>query len=554
MYATGQALDENGSYIYDANGYLAGGHAWNYIGMPDGKWYLQDSTWNDVGAKSDETYLLCADDTSQPNGRIPDGNRWSGLNAFEFVPRSSSKYDYEHSTEKFTLSKNEINLLPKKSEELTYSNTYISNENVPKVWASSNEKVAKVDKNGKVTAVAPGSAEITLTAAGMTAKCTVNVHQINSIMFEEGGKASLTTSCGIVDGSTPEIQHIYLTVNQKAENPKYTAEELKDVFGDFGAKSSKTDIATVSASLTGNTIDLAIQPVAKGKTTITVTLGTKKATLNFSVSEKLDEKWFNLPDFKANVDYTGKAYKPKVELTQLGKDKKVKYKVTYKNNKDAGDASVVITGTGTFGGELKYDFTINPLVLKVDLDTIKVTDKPVLYNGGANLTKSTVKHIDESGKKPKKVGLKAGKDYEIRYTNKDTKVTTAEPTVVGEYTMAIVGKGNYAGGANTPVPIRDADGNDKIWTIEKTDFKKVKVNVKVTGTTVAVTVAIGKNVLPATDYTMGFYKDKNCTESVSPTSFAAKTQYYIKVVPKGSNINSEDDKNNKPIVKNFKTK
>ena len=43
--------------------------------------------------------------------------------------------------------------------------------------------------------------------------------------------------------------------------------------------------------------------------------------------------------------YTGKAYKPKVVLSSEGKAKKVKFKVSYFNNKDAGTASVVIAGT-----------------------------------------------------------------------------------------------------------------------------------------------------------------------------------------------------------------
>lgn len=35
-----------------------GAHMWNYIQMEDGKWYLVDATWDDVGANPSERYLL----------------------------------------------------------------------------------------------------------------------------------------------------------------------------------------------------------------------------------------------------------------------------------------------------------------------------------------------------------------------------------------------------------------------------------------------------------------------------------------------------------------
>lgn len=532
MYATGLALYEDGT--------VAGGHAWNYIQMPNGKWYLQDSTWNDdeETGTSLEDYLLRSDDGLH----YPMGSRYTyDTGVFEFVTVADSSY--EPVKEEITLSKTEINLLPKKTEEITYTSTYIDNENVPKVWSSSNVKVAKVDKNGKVTAVAPGTAQITLTAAGMTATCTVNVHQINSITFDNGGKASLTASCGI-DSNTKERQNITLTVNQKAAEPVYTAEELinKGVFDDFKAVSSNTNVATVEYTVKGNTINLAIDPVAKGKTKITVTFGTKKATLTFSVSEKLDESWFDLTEVDKLVNatnpYTGKAYKPKVVLTDAGKAKKVKFKVTYQNNKDAGTASVVITGTGSFGGSIIKTFEIQPLSLNVDTASLKISKPSNVYNGGVNQTKSTVKHISTVNGKDKKVSLKAGKDYDIAYTN-EAGETTTEPKEVGKYTMTIVGKGNYQGTHELSKEIT--------YEIKQNDIKKASAKITVSGTTPTVVVKIGKNVLSESDYTVTYYTDKNCTTPAA--GFSPKTSYYAKIEGKGTNLT-----NIKPIVKSFKTK
>lgn len=535
-------LDAVGIPNMYATGDAGGGHAWNYVQMPNGNWYLQDSTWDDNGpnGESTEDYFLCADDGIH----IPKGNRYVAYTKdFDFVERSTTAYKPEKETEQLALSQTELNLLPKKTAELTVlstgNNAYWANEQIEKVWSSSNPKVAKVDQNGKVTAVSAGSAEITLTAGIMSAKCIVNVHQINSITFENGGKTSLTTSLGIEsDKSGHETQHIWLNVNQKAADPMYTAEELQTFFNDFSVKSSNEAVAKISEStgLSGNRIDLAIEPVAMGKATITVTFGTKSATLKLSVSEKLNESWFQLENYQESVDYTGKTYRPKVVLTPEGKAKKVKYRVTYKNNKDAGIASVVITGTGSYGGELVYEFTINPLVLNADTSAIRSTSKA--YNGGVNPAKVTVRHING---KNRKVSLKAGKDYDIEYTNTATNETTTQPVEAGIYTMEVVGKGNYEGSA--------VIDKSKTYTITPVDIRKVKVTVKVNGTKPAVTVAIGKNVLPETDYVMTFYQDKKCTQEVDENSLASRKQYFVKVEGTGSNLT-----NQKPIVKSFKTR
>ena len=164
---------------------MFGGHAWNYIEMPDGSWYLHDSTWNDDENKggSTEAYLLCADDGKH----IPTGNRWAEKtvedelnNAFQFVDASYESYTLARD---IAFSETEINLLPKQTKTLVCENAYMFDKNVTKTWSSSNEQVAKVDQNGKVTAMAPGSAEIKFAVAGISAVCTVNVHQIQSITF-----------------------------------------------------------------------------------------------------------------------------------------------------------------------------------------------------------------------------------------------------------------------------------------------------------------------------------------------------------------------------------
>lgn len=77
-----------------------------------------------------------------------------------------------------TLNKQNQTLKEKETIQLTAT---IQPENVVDKnvkWTSSNSGVANVDKNGKVTAVAPGKATITATINGKTATCEVSVYKV----------------------------------------------------------------------------------------------------------------------------------------------------------------------------------------------------------------------------------------------------------------------------------------------------------------------------------------------------------------------------------------
>lgn len=109
--------------------------------------------------------------------------------------------------------------------------------------------------------------------------------------------------------------------------------------------------------------------------------------------------------------------------------------------------------------------------------------------------------------------------------------------------MKIVGKNNYEGEYEIPGE----------YQIKANDIKKVKVSVKVNGTIPTVSVAIGKNPLPQTDYKITYYTDKKCEKEkeINSAAFLPKKQYFVKVEAAGPNLT---DIRNKPIVKSFKTK
>lgn len=139
---------------------------------------------------------------------------------------------------------------------------------------------------------------------------------------------------------------------------------------------------------------------------------------------------FNKVSVKAipAVDYTGEAHTPPLTVTyrnqtlKQGKD----YNITYANNRNAGTAGVILTGTGMYSGTKKATFTIRGISI-----TGMVIDKPdsVIYSGGKQTPVITVKTGE--GKQ-----LRAGADYKTVYENAVDK---------GTATVTVIGNGNYTG-------------------------------------------------------------------------------------------------------------
>ena len=102
-----------------------------------------------------------------------------------------------------SLDKDSLNLTDGGSETLTATITPNNATNQNVTWESSNPSVATVDESGKVTAIAPGEATITVTTAdgGKTATCTVTVHtattittQPQSVSVTEGQSATFSVT------------------------------------------------------------------------------------------------------------------------------------------------------------------------------------------------------------------------------------------------------------------------------------------------------------------------------------------------------------------------
>jgi uncharacterized protein YjdB len=126
-------------------------------------------------------------------------------------------------------------------------------------WKSSNTKIAKVSKSGKITGVKAGKATITVTlASGQKAKVTVKVQNAKVTTKKITGVSSkLTLAKGEKYTLSPSVTPITTT-----DKVKYTSANKK--------------IATVSAKGV-------ITAKKKGKVKITVQSGSKKKTVTVTV-------------------------------------------------------------------------------------------------------------------------------------------------------------------------------------------------------------------------------------------------------------------------------
>ena len=142
-----------------------------------------------------------------------------------------------------------------------------------------------------------------------------------------------------------------------------------------------------------------------GTATITIDgigqyIGSKDVTFTID-KKKLSSKDFSVNT--TNVKYTGKSIKKMIssKLTE-GKD----YKVSYKNNKNPGQATVIISGNGNYTGDVTRTFVIKPL---------KATISKVSSAGGRKVKITWKKQTGVTG-------------YEIQYST-DKKFTKGVKTV-----------------------------------------------------------------------------------------------------------------------------
>lgn len=167
--------------------------------------------------------------------------------------------------ETVTLDKSSLNLVEEQEALLVATFSPAEAEVGAVVWASSNDKVASVSQEGKVSALAPGEATISVAAGDVKAECKVTVTKriikvtgitlsAAELNLEPGGEAQLTATFDPADADLSSVVWA----------------------------SSAEAVATVSQ-------DGKVKAVADGVATISVTAGAVKAVCQVTVQTPAKE-------------------------------------------------------------------------------------------------------------------------------------------------------------------------------------------------------------------------------------------------------------------------
>ena len=157
-----------------------------------------------------------------------------------------------------------------------------------------------------------------------------------------------------------------------------------------------------------------------------------------------DTRSFTVSDIPSQV-YTGNALQPQITVMDGGMLLKegTNYVVTCKQAMsraaaasmiDAGTYTVVVSGTGAYGGRVEKAFVIEP---KKTIFAVTEDASSAVYDGQNKRPAVTVKDGDTV--------LSEGIDYEITVSVDGKEYTDAEFVAAGVYEMTITGIGNYEG-------------------------------------------------------------------------------------------------------------
>lgn len=186
------------------------------------------SSQSNGGASSSQTADQSEPDASTPDTSLPDGST-----SQQPAPDGSTSQeapgdavtDEPQAEASLSLDTNDFTLFSAGSSHTLKATVQPSGQKV--TFTSGNEEVATVDQNGKVTAVAPGTAKITVTAGDLTATCIVRCRWEDS-KPSNGGSSSSGGNSG--SSSTPETPETPAPA-QVDLSAFYTTESGKYEFG-----------------------------------------------------------------------------------------------------------------------------------------------------------------------------------------------------------------------------------------------------------------------------------------------------------------------------------
>lgn len=346
-------------------------------------------------------------------------------------------------------------------------------------WTSGNERIASVkasDDTYSCTINGNMAGTTTLKAVSAVSKKTMEftvnvVNKITSITLSGNNSVSFDNKNSTINAT--------VTPNTNFDEIIWTVDN--------------TEILEVTPFRQGNTARAIIVPKKPGTATITATSGDGLVSDKYDVTitaVNLSMATVQLDTTNSYV-YDGKVHKPNVVVSYRGEVLKegTDYKITYKDNVNAGSALITISGgtNGCYIGTKEVRYTIAKR--SIDKVAMKISATAFDYTGAAITPKLTVTDLGKT--------LKEGTDYTVSYMNNIN---------VGKATVRInaVGTSNYQGMKEVTFQIRAKN------------LSKVKVASIPTQTytgnalTPALTVTNGKNALYVNrDYTVKYSSNKS---------------------------------------------
>ncbi len=308
-------------------------------------------------------------------------------------------------------------------------------------YSSANTAVVTVDNTGKVTINGPGKTTITITASA-----TTNYNQssktINVTVTAPAKKSIASATVSGISDKTYTGKEITLS-------PTVTLEGKALQNGTDYTLSYENNVnpgtATVTITGTGSYTDSI-------KKTFTITKEEQAITENSTAKKSIAKA--SVTGLKSKT-YTGKALTQNLKVKLGNNNLKVgtDYTVSYKNNKNAGTATITITGKGNYTGKKTVKFKIkkaaNSLNVKAKKKTFNITysklakkDQDIKQTQIYNITKKGQGKLSyalssvKNGKKNVKTGFtvdkKTGKLTVKKSLKKSTYSVEVKVTAAGD--------------------------------------------------------------------------------------------------------------------------
>lgn len=233
----------------------------------------------------------------------------------------------------------------------------------------------------------------------------------------------------------------------------------------------------------------------------TVTI-TGKGNYTGTVALKFTIKPYNIKDFTISdikdQTYNGKEITPEFTVSDktygtLKKD--TDYTVTYKNNVNAGTATIVVTGKGNYTGTVTKEFVIAPKA---------IAEKDITFTSSYIYTGKEI--IPELSIKSGELELAAGTDFDVTYENNLNVAYDEKGNIISDATVNIKAKGNFSGEFTKKFTINPKDINDEDVEVAEIPVQRyvnasIEPEVKISYN--------GKKLVKNTDFTVEYSNNIN---------------------------------------------